>query len=799
MVDRRDGISEKPLFGKIAAFRFLAATGEKMRTKAHQGRLIMKTPVKIAALRRNENGIQLNCKEGTLEITPYGDNIVHIAYYPQDPAALPMWGIEGKPAPGVQAVCEETPEAIWYRMPELTLRIDKKEATLDFTDRSGQLLTQLIEYSLTPVRILGEDTWQVRAVFSAQKKEHYYGLGQHQDGRLDLGGKEYTLWHDYSHKGGEIVAVPFLVTNRGYAILFENTSRMKVAPGVAGKTVWEAEVGDAVSFFLICGKTTDALYTGYRTLCGNTPLPPRSGLGFIQSKQRYASQQELLEVARTYKEKGYPCDIFVVDWFHWKTLGDMSLNEEYWPDPKGMNEALHAMGYETMISCWPRFMKESRHYKYLEQKGWFMKDAEGNTVYGNETDHRGALIDTTNPECGEWYMRQIEESYEKQGFSYWWTDENEPDISPHESYLSAGTGARVHNLYPLTHSKCIWNGHRARCRHRCLILSRAAYLGAQKYGTTFWSSDVYPEWDVLKRQIPTALNFCASGMPYWSSDIGGWQPLPDTESGEDYNSLLIGTSSTGTQVKKQNYAELYIRWFQFGAFCPTFRTHGTRKHNEVWSYGEKAEQILVKYLKLRYSLMPYIYSLAYQTTRTGAPFMRALWMDFPEEECARLQDEFMFGPAFLIAPVVECGQTQRRVYLPQGADWVDYWTGRHYRGGRWILAQAQMDCIPIFVRAGSIIPVGEDVESLQTEQKQIEARVYPGADCSFTLYSDDGKTYDYEKGVYDTLELRWDNCSKRLTANGTALPLEWCGKTIMTKVVVIDTENKENTECVTDA
>ena len=539
---------------------------------------------------------------------------------------------------------------------------------------------------------------------------------------------------------------------------------MKAVPGVEGHTVWQAEMGEAVSFFLITGEETDDIYRGYRCLCGAAPLPPRRGLGFIQCKQRYASQEELLEVASKYKEKGCPCDIFVVDWFHWKVLGDLSLDTKFWPDSAQMNRELEEMGYETMISCWPRFMKERENYEFLEKKGGFMKDARGNTVYGTPEDQRGALIDTTNPECGKWYFDTIKKNYGDLGYKYYWTDEDEPDISPHESFLHAGTGARIHNIYPLTHTQCIYEGHRAAFSHRCLTLSRAAYLGAQKYGTTFWSSDIFPEWDVLKRQIPTALNFCASGMPYWSSDIGGWQALPDEDTEEDYSKLLIQTSGSGkVAVTKKNYTELYIRWFQFGVFCPTFRTHGTRRNNEVWSYGEEAEKILVKYVRLRYRLMPYIYSLAFWTEQTGAPFMRALWMDFSDGKSALTGDEFMFGPALLVAPVTEQGAVSREVYLPEGTKWYDFWTDEKLDGGQTITVDAPIEKLPLFVKEGSLLPLGEVLPNSKEEQTDIDIQIYPGKDASFSLYSDDGASYAYEEGEYSLVKLIWEEGKQELS------------------------------------
>lgn len=725
-------------------------------------------PEKILSCGTQGNILTAECAQGVMQIVPYADNILHFVYYPQNNGSrlmeetagrekLPMWGIEAAPSKDSCPAVTEEEDRILYKLPGAGIEISRKDAEVTFTGAKGEKLLTLLDCRLEPAVVLGEKTFHIRAVFSASEDEKYFGLGQHQDGRLDLGGREQILWHDYSHKGGEIVAVPFLVTNKNYGIIFENASRMKVAPGVEGNTVWQAEVGEAVSFFLITGEETDDIYRGYRCLCGAAPMPPRRGLGFIQCKQRYASREELLEAASKYKEKGYPCDIFVVDWFHWKVLGDLSLDTKFWPDSAQMNRDLEEMGYETMISCWPRFMKESDNYEFLEKNGWFMKDARGNTVYGTPEDQRGALIDTTNPECGKWYFDTIKKNYGDLGYKYYWTDEDEPDISPHESFLHAGTGARFHNIYPLTHTKYIYEGHRAAFSHRCLTLSRAAYLGAQKYGTTFWSSDIFPEWDVLKRQIPTALNFCASGMPYWSSDIGGWQALPDEDTEEDYSRLLIQTTGSGKgEVTKKNYTELYIRWFQFGVFCPTFRTHGTRKNNEVWSYGEEAEKILVEYLRLRYRLMPYIYSLAFWTEQTGAPFMRALWMDFSDRKCARIEDEFMFGPAILVAPVTEQGAVSREVYLPEGAKWYDFWTDKKWDGGQMITVDAPIDKIPLFVKEGSLLPLGEVLPNSKEEQRDIDIQIYPGRDAAFFLYSDDGASYAYEEGEYFLVKLAWE-------------------------------------------
>lgn len=431
-------------------------------------------PTEIISAHFKSNSLQAVCQTGTLCLTPYDDNIFHVAYYPGKPVTAPMWGIVAKPDASISCTYTQLADHITLALPGLTAHICNASGAVTFTWGNENKQVSLTDYSLEPACVLGEDTFHLSMTFSADEAEPFYGLGQHQDGSLNLAGKEYVMWHDYSHKGGEVVAVPFLISGKKYGILLDNPSRSKVRPGVDGSTTWEAEVGDFISFFFIAGMHTDDLYQAYRKLSGITPLPPRRGLGFIQCKQRYASEQELLEVAQTYHQKGYPCDIFVVDWFHWKVLGDLCVDPTFWPDSADMNRKLSEMGYETMISCWPRFMKESLHYDFLEQNGWFMKNETGETVYGTPSDQRGALIDTTNLACGKWYFRTIKENYADQGYKYWWTDENEPDISPHESYLHAGTGARIHNVYPLTHTQCIYEGHRSYLPHRCLTLSRAA-------------------------------------------------------------------------------------------------------------------------------------------------------------------------------------------------------------------------------------------------------------------------------------------------------------------------------------
>jgi alpha-D-xyloside xylohydrolase len=493
---------------------------------------------------------------------------------------------------------------------------------------------------------------------------------------------------------------------------------------------------------------------------------PKAAYGYIQCKQRYTTQAELMAVAKGYRDRKLPADVLVIDWFHYTKMGEMDMDTAKWPDPAGMNRELHAMGFHTMISVWPRFVPEDRYYKTVLDHGWFLHQADGTPINGLPYDKAGSDIDTTNPDAAKWYWGVIRDNYVAKGFDAFWADETEPDLPPTGSYFHVGPGTQFYNVYPLFHTAAIYDGFRRDLKSRALILSRDAYLGAQHNGAIFWSSDIYPTWDTLKRQVPTGINFVASGMPYWSTDIGGWQYLPATHTPE--RPVLIDPSDARAEVGGyDDYPELYVRWFEYGAFQPNFRAHGSRPENEVWSYGKQAEPVLEKYLRLRYTLMPYIYSLGRGTHETGAPFMRGLFMDFGyDPKVANIGDEYMFGPALLVAPVVEQGMTSREVYLPAGTDWYNFWTNERVKGGQTITVSAPIDTLPLFVRAGSILPMGAPVESTNETQALSEVRVYPGADGSFDVYSDDGTTYAYEKGEMQITHLAWSEAAQKLTGMG---------------------------------
>jgi len=619
-------------------------------------------------------------------------------------------------------------------------------------------------------RATDDPFFEVGASFSSPRDEHYYGLGQNQQGFLDRRNHVIRCEHDYNAPSGQSVCVPFVVTNYGYGLLWDNPSKTTVAFGFNDQTRWTSQVGQRVSFFVIAGKTYDEIYEGYRLLTGSVPMLPKSAYGYIQCKQRYSSQEELLDVAKGYRDRHLPADVLVVDWFYYTKMGQMDMDPAKWPDPVAMNKQLHAMGFHTMISVWPRFVPGSRYYDTLLHNGWFMHLADGTPTNGLPYDRAGSDIDTTNPAAAKWYWDTIRDNILSKGFDSLWADETEPDLPPNGSYFHIGPGTEYFNVYPLFHTAALYNGYRRDLKTRALILARDAYTGAQHNGAIFWSSDISPNWDTLKRQVPTGINFVASGMPYWSTDIGGWQYLPGYHKPE-HTPLLDPSDARDNVGHYDDYPELYVRWFEYGTFQPNFRSHGSRKHNEVWSYGKQAEPILEKYLRLRYQLMPYIYTLGYDAHQTGAPFMRGLFMDFPHDpNVANIGDEYMFGPALLVAPVTDQGATTRSVYLPAGSDWYNYWTNERVHGGQRITVAAPIDIIPLFVRAGSILPLGTPVESTNDKQNIAELRVYSGSDGDATLYQDDGSTYDYEQGKFELTHLHWNDAAGKLTTTG---PKPW--------------------------
>ena len=723
-------------------------------------------------------------------VEAYGPNVVHVTIAADKAEALSPAGYGILPANADNGAFKQTSDANGdtFTSNALTLHINAAPPPhvpsqgekyfapslapvgLQVTNAHGATVLTMNGWEMSPHEVSGEQTYQVGASFSAPADEHYYGMGQNQEGILDLRGRVIDCQHWYDAPAGETVCVPFMVSSKGYGIVWDNPSRTRFVGAVNGRTAFQSNVGEHVSFFVITGDTPEEIYAGYARVTGKTPIPPKAAFGLIQSKARYDSQAEVLRVATTYREKKYPLDVMVVDWFYWTRMGQMDIDPSQFPDPDAMNKQLHDMGLQSIISIWPRFETSGRYFNELDAKGYFLKNKDGKTVDGLpfRSDRTGALIDETNPAARKWFWEHARDNILSHGFDYPWLDETEPDLVPDNNFYSIGSGDRFHNLYPLVHVEGVAEGMRDwKPNKRVLILSRAAYLGSQRTGALFWSSDINPSWEALTRQIPTGLNMTASGIAYWGNDIGGWQWLPQSTNATK-PPLLDPAGAEATVGQNKDYPELFTRWFEYGTFLPTLRIHGDRKHTEIWEFGPAAEAVLAKYDRLRYALIPYIYSQAKTTYDTGTPFMRPMWMDFPKDpNVANIGTQYMFGPAFLVAPVTEQAQTEKSVYLPAGADWYNYWTNEKLTGGQWIKVAAPVDQIPVFVKAGSIIPMGADIQSTATKQSIASIKVYPGKDADFALYDDDGVSYDYEKGKGAvTTTLHWNDATGTLSATG---------------------------------
>jgi alpha-D-xyloside xylohydrolase len=538
--------------------------------------------------------------------------------------------------------------------------------------------------------------------FAAYDGERLHGLGQHPNGRLDQKGCVIDLV-----QSNTVAAVPFLHSSRGYGLLWNSPATGQVELG-ADTTRWVADAGGRVDYWITAGDTPAQILDSYTRATGRPPLLPEWASGFWQSKLRYRTQDELLTVARQYKERGLPLSVIVCDFFHWPRMGDWRFEKSEWPDPAAMVEELADLGVQLAVSVWPTVEPGSDTHDELRAAGHLVRDADGGLLTfpwpsrfsGDALIRPMAYYDATHPGARAALWQRLNENYRSLGVACFWLDACEPDIPPEigrRAVYAAGRATEVANLYPLEHARAAADGLRAAGEDRPLSLIRSAWAGSQRHGALLWSGDIPTTFDSLARQIKAGLNVAMSGIPWWNTDIGGF---------------------FGGDPDDPAYRELLIRWFQYGTFCPVMRLHGDRKPNyhafatdmtggpnEVWSYGEQAYGILRDHLLLRERLRPYLERLSEDAHRTGAPPMRPLFFDFPEDEHAwNVDDQFLLGPDVLVAPVYEAGARARRVYLPSGARWLDPVTGRAYEGGTTVDAPAPLERIPVYLREGAENP-----------------------------------------------------------------------------------------------
>ena len=542
--------------------------------------------------------------------------------------------------------------------------------------------------------VLGGD-YALTVRFESQKDERLYGMGQYQQPNLNLKGCKLELAHRNSQ-----ASVPFLLSSRGYGFLWNN-------PGIGSVTFaenlteWELFSTKAMDYWITAGDKPAEIMETYGHATGVVPMMPEWAMGFWQCKLRYQTQEELLNVAREYKQRGLPISVIVVDFFHWTMQGDWKFDPDYWPDPAAMVQELDEMGIWLMVSVWPTVDKHSENYREMLEKGYLIRTDRGHRI---AMDFMGDTVhyDATNPEARDYIWQKCKKSYYDIGIRLFWLDESEPeytyyDFDLYRYYL--GPNVQIGNLYPAMHARGFFEGMAAAGQQNIINLLRCAWAGSQRFGALVWSGDIASSFSSLRDQFAAGLNMGLAGIPWWTTDVGGFH---------------------GGNIDDPDFRELLVRWFEYGTFCPVMRLHGDREPgtkplgnsggglcgsgaaNEVWSFGDEAYIILKDYLNIRHKLQPYIESLMRAAHEAGQPVIRPLFYDFPDDPAAwQCEDAYMFGPDLLVAPVMELGQRSRKVYLPAGCDWTDAWTDAVFAGGAAVETDAPLEKIPLFIKAGS--------------------------------------------------------------------------------------------------
>jgi alpha-D-xyloside xylohydrolase len=568
---------------------------------------------------------------------------------------------------------------------------------------------KLLEESVTPsfstknprhYQTRGGGLYKIQQQFAAQPGERFYGLGQHTHGLLDQKGCVIDLVQHNTQ-----VSIPFLVSNRNYGFLWNNPALGRVELG-RECTRWVAEATRGIDYYITTATTYAGILENYSQATGLAPQIPDWALGFWQSKLRYCSQAEVLAVAREYKQRGLPLSVLVIDALHWPRMGDWRFDLPDWPDPAAMQQELKQMGIELMVSVWPTISPNSENYLEMAQQGLLINDSAGTPVTYYFVDvtppGRAALhwYDATHPEARRLIWEKHHQNYYHYGIKAFWLDAGEPEVAINrigDLRYNLGDDLEVGNIYPMLHAQAFSEGLKKQGESEIITLNRSAWAGSQRYGAAVWSGDIPSTFEALQAQVRAGLNMAMSGIPWWTTDMGGFM---------------------GGDIRTPYFQELIVRWFQYGVFCPLFRLHGYRQPftsdikignelsgggpNEVWSFGETAYDIIKEMLFLRERMRPYLREQMRRASLTGLPPMRPLFFDFSADHVSYdMDDEFLLGADVLVAPVLEHGARHRRVYLPSGVDWQHAWTGEHLQGGGWHEAQAPLDTIPVYYRSGA--------------------------------------------------------------------------------------------------
>ena len=683
----------------------------------------------------------------------------------------------------------------------LIVTLNQKNGTMTYAKADGTILLKELENNkaFTPFNDAGKSTYTVYQGFQTDKEEGLYGLGQLQNGQM----MQRNMTKELIQGNIEDVS-PIFQSTKGYGVFWDNYSATTYTDNEK-ETSFSSIVGDCIDYYFMYGGSADGIIAQIRELTGEVPMMPLWSYGFMQSKERYKSQDETVGIVKKYRELGIPLDCIIQDWQYWGNnylWNAMDFQNPLFYNPKEMIDSIHGMNAHMMISIWSSFGPATKPYRALDPKGllfnietWPQSGIEGwppNMEYPSGV----RVYDAYSPEARDIYWNHLNKGIFQLGMDGWWMDSTEPDHFNwkdsdfnHQTYL--GSYRSVRNAYPIMTVGGVYDHQRAETSDkRVIILTRSGFLGQQRYASNVWSGDVQSSWDMFRKQITAGLNFSLTGMPHWNSDLGGFFA-------GSYN-----TNGNASATRNPMYQELYVRWLQFGVFCPMMRSHGADTPREFFWYGKAGEPVydaLVDAVKLRYSLLPYIYSTAWEVSHRQSTFMRALYMDFLNDKNTwKIGNEYMFGKAFLVAPVLHAQYTpeqkqnilkenegwnkttnnqvnlslnvdftqskEMEVYLPSGNKWYNYWTNEDFDGGQKLKIKTSLDRIPLFVRAGSIIPIGPDVQ--YTNEKKWDnliINVYPGADGTFTLYEDEGDNYNYESGAYTEIPMKWNDTSHTLT------------------------------------
>ena len=684
---------------------------------------------------------------------------------------------------------------------QLSVRMDQKTGALTFADGKGRVLLKEKACQMEKLTTGGNaGSYSVGQTFTLQKDEAIYGLGTFQDGKLNRRGAhklmEQSNLEDFQN---------VLQSVNGWGLYWDNYSPTQFDDDANGMTL-KSQVGDRIDYYFMLGGSADGVIAQMRHLSGDVPMFPLWTYGYWQSKERYKSSDELLAVVSKYRELGVPLDGIIQDWQYWGSnyqWNAMDFLAEDFAQGKQMVRRAHDMNTHLMISIWASFGPMTKAFRQLAEKDLLFTfqtwpQSGISHIWPPRMDYPSGVrvYDAFSPVGRDIYWQNLKTLYDYD-IDAWWMDSTDPDcFNPteqdydHKAGTGSGTWRSLRNAFPLETVRGVYQKQRQENGpKRVFIMTRSSFAGQQHYGSNMWSGDVASSWDMLRKQVPAGLNYSLTGNPNFNTDIGGFFC-------GSYN-----TRGSGSAPRNPQFQELYVRWMQYGLFCPVFRSHGADAPREIWQFGQKGEPVydaIEKTIRLRYRLIPYLYSTAWQVTNNNESYLRPLFSDFAQDKHTwDMADEFMFGRSILAAPILDPQYTQERIikedamtgwdrkestvdngpltvdwtavknvtkYLPRGARWYDFWTGKAYNGGQNVVLTTSLDRVPMFVRAGSILPLSPEMEYVgQKSWKELEIRLYPGADGTFTLYEDEGDGYNYEKGIYATIAFTWNDRSRTLT------------------------------------